>query len=291
MKIANLIICTFNRSKFLEKLLERLSQIESQHPYSVNFDTTIILNACTDNSEEVCNSYRNRIKDLFVYNEPTQGLSHARNKGISVSNHEWCIYLDDDGFPDLDFFKECYKTIKTDLFDCFGGYYYPDFETPPPKWIPSDFGSNRKDLQNLSLLNTGYASGGILAIKKSVFTEVGEFKSELGVQGNLRLVGEETELQNRMRAAKMRIGYNPNWRMSHFTPRIKCSFLWNVKNLYLDSKSTCAINAKNFSKLNVIKNIRRKKYLIPLLIKRWREEPAYYWQNLALDYLRAILKQ
>lgn len=291
MKVANLIICSYNREHFLERLLKKLLSIEKLSQYSLHFDTTVVLNNCTDSSLSVCKQYQEQIPGFYVYNEKNQGLSHARNKGLEVSNHDWCIYLDDDGLPNDDFFDQCLKVIELDLFDCFGGYYYPEFEKLPPKWLPQNFGSNKKDVNEISLLQTGFVSGGIMALRRSIFSKVQHFRVDLGVQGNLRLVGEETDLQNRMREVGLTIGFNPHWKMSHYTPKEKCSFYWNLKNTYLDSQSTCAINSISFSKISVLRNIIKRKYLISQNFKRWIKEPRFYWQNACLEYFSAILKQ
>ena len=77
----SVIICTYNREKYIRPLLESLAA--NDLPKN-EYEILLVDNNCTDNTRAVCGKFCKAHPGLtFRYmTEPEQGLSAARNKGI-----------------------------------------------------------------------------------------------------------------------------------------------------------------------------------------------------------------
>ncbi len=88
---ATIVICTRNRPALLRKCLEGIARLERTP------DEVIVV----DNSsgDEETSAVTREFAAVYSV-EPIQGLSRARNRGMSESNSEIVAYLDDDAVPD-----------------------------------------------------------------------------------------------------------------------------------------------------------------------------------------------
>ena len=89
------IICTYNRAKYIGPLLESLaSNTLSKSEYEI----LLVDNNCTDNTRAVCEQFASTHPDIiFRYVvETEQGLSAAKNCGIREAHGDLIVYVDDD---------------------------------------------------------------------------------------------------------------------------------------------------------------------------------------------------
>jgi len=128
-------ICTYKRDRYLGKCLEALIK---QYEPAFDFEIYVVDNAANPGTMEYVEIFARTFPQLNYVPEPCLGLSHARNKALSLCKRDWIVYVDDDGIPDGDFIRACYTVAGSD-FDCVGGFYFPYFETPVPKWLPKGF--------------------------------------------------------------------------------------------------------------------------------------------------------
>ena len=103
----SLIICTYNRDRFIGDALESLS-MQTLDPS--NFEIIIVNNNSTDNTENISLAF---IKDHAELDckyvvETNQGLSFARNRGIQESKYKIITYIDDDAFAKPDFLEQIF---------------------------------------------------------------------------------------------------------------------------------------------------------------------------------------
>lgn len=85
------VICTRNRPVFLRNCLQAIARLERAPDEVIVVDNT----AGDINTEAVALEFAAR----YIV-EPTQGLSRARNRGLTECNSEIIAYLDDDAVPD-----------------------------------------------------------------------------------------------------------------------------------------------------------------------------------------------
>lgn len=104
----SIIIPVYNVEDYLRKCLDSVVSQTYQ-----NYETIIVCDKCSDNSEKFVDEYVKRNKKFTkIYAEKT-GLSKARNLGVEASSGEYILFLDGD-----DFFEETLlETLTTKLKD------------------------------------------------------------------------------------------------------------------------------------------------------------------------------
>jgi len=228
----SVVICTYNRENFLRKVL--LSLVEQTLNQAL-YEVLIINNNSTDNTQAVAEEFVQRYKNIKVFNESEQGLSHARNRGWKESKGEIIVFLDDDAVACKDWLESYLEVFENHKPDCAGGRIEIEWETERPKWLSDTF---LKFLGHLDLSDTPQALtkpslfGGNLAIRKEILQEINGFNTDMG-RGKSDLAGnEEIELQNRLINSGKTIYYSPNSKIYHFAASSRLKLSWFIKRSY-----------------------------------------------------------
>ena len=221
-----LIICTYNREKYIGPLLDSI--VKNDYPTS-DYEIVLVDNNCTDNTREVCEQFATthpEIRSRYVV-ETEQGLSAARNKGIEEAQGDIIIYVDDDALVDTDYIRiyaEHFATHPETM--AAGGPIEPLYETEEPKWMSPytkalltawmNYGDKVREYPN-----GRYPGGGNAAYRKVVFDKVGLFNTELGRKGSALLASEEKDIFDKMKAQGMQVLYLPTPVLHHIIPQAK----------------------------------------------------------------------
>lgn len=219
----SLIIATYNRA---EALLEALRSVVRQDFPADRWECIVVNNNSQDDTlarfEEFAAAHPQL--NLRIVTETRQGLSHARNRGISESRGEYIAIIDDD-----ERINEQFISSYVDLFDRYpdaasaGGVIIADYPAGRPKWIsryterpianPIDLG------RKIRLFPEGrIPGGGNMALRRSTVERYGAFDPALGRTGENLIGGEESDLFERLRAAGTRCYYLPTAIMWHIIP-------------------------------------------------------------------------
>lgn len=165
--------------------------------------------------------------NIVYHLEQNQGLSYARNAGIAKAQGDIIAFVDDDEriVPE---FVEAYVELfdsKADAMSA-GGKIVAEYPTGRPEWMshyteqpianPMDFGSEVKLFPKRRI-----PGGGNMAMRRSVFEEVGVFNPNLGRTGGRLIGGEESDLFERMAERGMACYYVPRAVMYHIIPESK----------------------------------------------------------------------
>ncbi len=287
MNGCSIIICTQNRSALLKTCL---NSFIGQNQVFENIEYIVVDNQSTDDTKEITVSFKNKLNNLNYVFEEKIGLSHARNKGVESAKYDWVCFMDDDALAHSDFNEVMMETIKNNLFDGFGGMFYPWYRTPKPKWLSPIFGQMpmlRNDLGPLP--NHQHAAGGICAFKKNNLLKAGGFPPDIGMRGNVVGYGEENYLQDKMRANEDIIGFVPNWKMDHLVAEYKYTLNWQLKRFIGKGRDKQLSSGKKipifqkiflcFRSLAVLFFYSIKLFPKMLFIRN------YYFQNYLLDIL------
>ena len=222
----SIIICTYNREKYIRPLLESIAK--NDYP-TTDYEIVLVDNNCTDNTHGVCEQFAAAHKEVsFRYViEPEQGLSAARNKGIKEAKGDIIIYVDDDALVDTDYIRqyaEHFATYPETM--AAGGPIEPLYESKEPSWMSPytkalltawmNYGTQVREYPN-----GRYPGGGNAAYRKEVFERVGLFNTELGRKGNLLLASEEKDIFDKMKALGMKVLYLPAPVLHHCIPQTK----------------------------------------------------------------------
>lgn len=213
------IICTYNRADYLRDSLLSLLQPVG---LDAEFEVLVVDNNSTDATHLVFENVASGNPSYLIrcVKETSQGLSHARNRGIKEAMADNIVFLDDDinASPALvsawvSFFKNNTDTPAA------GGKIHVQFDDPRPEWMSffllpllghHDLGNSiRAYPQNK------YPFGGNMGFKKSLFDEIGLFHTELGRKGASLGAGEEKDLFRRIREKDHSIMYVPDAFLHH----------------------------------------------------------------------------
>jgi glucosyl-dolichyl phosphate glucuronosyltransferase len=235
--LLSIIVCTYNRAESLKDTLTSLGR--QQMPAGMDLEIIAVDNNSKDHTPDVVKKAAGTSAwPLRYVFEGEQGLSHARNRGLSKAEGEWIAFTDDDVVADEHWAAALHAALVRESASCAGGRILPQWETPPPAWL------QRNLLGNLALVDHGdeplameekfigtFLYGASMAYTREVFTRFGGFNTELGRKGNVLLCGEETDLMKRIFEGGGRIVYVPEAVVHHKIPkeRMQLSYFqrWN----------------------------------------------------------------
>lgn len=263
----SVIICTYNRDKYIYNVLKSLALGTLEHSA---YEIILVDNNCTDNTrsevDHFCNVFPQVTLRYFV--ETNQGLSHARNRGIRESKGDILVYVDDDATVNPEYLK-----TYADWFashpetDAAGGPIIPHYETGiEPKWMTYFikrlltgylyFGDKARPFPG-----DNYPGGGNAAYRASVFEKVGLYNVQLGRNGDSLTGGEEKDIFDKMKREGMQFVYLPNAILYHSIPGYK------LEADYFNRLTTGIGQSERARTLRIGKGLYRKRLLSEL--KKW----------------------
>lgn len=220
--MVSIIICTYNREKYLGETLERLAA----NVFDGEWELLLIDNNCTDSTPAICKAFAAKYPATpFRYVvEEKQGLSHARNRGMAEAKGDWLLFLDDDAFVEPDYLSRLNRYIDQlpDMM-AFGGRIYPLFEDgKAPSWLC------RWNKSWLSAIDKGdnigrfegseFPIGANMGFRRMMYEACGGFDTTLGRSGKNLIGGEEKDYFNRIKARQGKIYYLPEIAVRHCIP-------------------------------------------------------------------------
>ncbi len=223
----SVIVCTFNRDKYILKTLRHL---KIQKCKKELFEVLIIDNNSTDQTETLCRDFvtKNKLHNFYYYIELNQGHTFARNRGIRESNGQNLAFIDDDAYVTdtyceniIDFFE------RNPEVSVIGGKITPLYENTEPKWMTKflwplvaalDMGNQIKPFKGAK-----YPIGANMAFRAELFKKYGNFNVDLGRRGYELEGGDEKEMIYRLRKEKCEIFYYPDMHVYHIIPDSRLS--------------------------------------------------------------------
>jgi glycosyltransferase involved in cell wall biosynthesis len=193
----SVILCTYNRSKGLMKTLESL---EFQRvPDHFRWEIVVVDNNSADNTPEKVGEFAaNSHLSVRYITEDSQGLSYARNRGITEAGGKYVHFIEDDEIADKHLVSQIYSTFETFKCDCVGGRIYLKFRSQKPSWLIKDLwgflGYLDYGEDTFEMDKQRYPHGGNMAFSRDVFNRIGFFNVNMGRKGNELFGGEEMDL-------------------------------------------------------------------------------------------------
>lgn len=222
----SVIICTYNRDKYIYNVLKSIA--ENDFPKD-RYEIVLVNNNCTDQTESECSRFLQDFSDvdLKIFKEAHQGLSYARNRGISEAEGDVLVYVDDDAVVNSGYLKTYADFFDTHPeVDAAGGRIVPRYETSEPDWFSKytrqlitaqlDFGK-----KECRFPKGKFPGGGNAAYRKTVFDRVGFFNVELGRKGTGLIGAEEKDLFDKMTDQGIQFFYLPDAVLYHIIPDSK----------------------------------------------------------------------
>lgn len=109
----SIIIPVYNSERNIEKCINSLLN----QTYK-DFELIIINDGSIDNSYKVINSLIKGKNNIYLYNQTNQGVSAARNLGISKAKGEYISFIDSDDYVDNNYVKELISKVNNNQWDC-----------------------------------------------------------------------------------------------------------------------------------------------------------------------------
>ncbi len=221
-----LIIATYNRAS---SLLRTLESVVRQSAKPELWECVVVNNASTDTTETDFAAFAQEHANinLRMVLEQKQGLSNARNRGITEAQGEYIAIIDDD-----ETIEESYIETYIEFFDSFptavaaGGAVTAQYDSCRPRWMSKyteQMIANPLDLDVVVTLfpKNRVPAGGNMAFRRVAFDKVGLFNPKLGRNGKSLAGGEENDLFARLRAAGEPLYFVPGARIYHHIPDSK----------------------------------------------------------------------
>ena len=201
-----------------------------------------------DHNDGLLARLRAALPDVEVLpSEGAPGLSGARNTGVTHSDTEVVLFLDDDAVAAPDW--------AGTLLDCFadprvaaaGGRVDPDWAGGhPPGWFPAEFGwvvGCSYTGQPVTRAPVRNPIGASMAVRRSAFARAGGFSDALGRVGTLPVGCEETELCIRIahRDPDALVLLDPAAGVLHHVPAERQRVRYLVRRCYHEGRSKSAV--------------------------------------------------
>lgn len=222
----SVILCTYNRDKYIYNVLKSIA--ENDFP-TTDYEIVLVNNNSTDNTESECDRFHNDYPQVNFRRilETNQGLSYARNAGITNAQGDLLVYVDDDATVNREYLATYHTFFQRNPQSvAAGGPILPVYETQEPSWMSHytrQLITGRLFLghQEQQFPKGSYPGGGNAAYRKQVFDTVGLFNVELGRKGNSLIGAEEKDLFDKMNTHNMKFYYLPTAILYHIIPEKK----------------------------------------------------------------------
>lgn len=146
----SIIIPVYNRPDEMKELLDSLS-----NQTFTDFELVVVEDGSSVRSEELCNSYRDRINISYYYKE-NEGPSIGRNYGLARAKGNYFLFFDSDCILPPHYLETIHKELTDNFVDCYGG----------PDGAMDDFSDFQKAVSYA--MTSFFTTGGIRGGKKQV---------------------------------------------------------------------------------------------------------------------------
>jgi glycosyltransferase involved in cell wall biosynthesis len=216
------------------------------------FEILVINNNSTDNTQDIAESFSEKIQNFRIILETKQGLSYARNRGWIESKGEYVAFIDDDAIADADWLSKIvftFSSVKPKPDAC-GGRVELLWESPRPVWMHDSLLAplGKFDYGTTSFFITDShvnLSGSNMAFRKEVSEKVGFFDYTLGRQGNILLSNDETDFFQRMHNFHLIMYYTPEISVKHHVTNERLTKKWHYDRSYWQGRSSAVMDFKN----------------------------------------------
>lgn len=147
----SVIVPVYNVEKYLPACLDSLI-----NQTLTDIEIICINDGSKDGSLDILKNYANKDKRIKIINQENQGVSSARNNGISVANGQYLAFLDGDDFFDTTLLEKSYKEITKKNADIliFGTYEVNPDEHKNIRWdaqLLQDFATEKFSVAQMDL--------------------------------------------------------------------------------------------------------------------------------------------
>lgn len=118
MKLS-IIVPVYNLENYISVTLDSLLSIR----FSDSYEILVINDGSKDRSEEIIRSYQQKHSQIKLYTIENQGVSNARNFGISKAKGDYLTFVDGDDTVNPDFFEKAIREMDMGNYDFVQGNF------------------------------------------------------------------------------------------------------------------------------------------------------------------------
>jgi len=234
--LISVVICTYNRARLLTLCLQSLVD---QTLDKLFYEVLIINNNSTDDTHAVSMEFCRLHSNFRLFNEPRQGLSHARNRGCQEAAGEYVAYIDDDGKASRNWTEMINSFIARHReVVAFGGPYSAYSLVRLPRWYKESYGTWSLGSEERPIGPLEWINGTNMVFKRSFLADLGGFNPRIGMSGDTLSYGEETNLLVRIKELNHPIYYVPGLLVEHLIGDYKLNLRWLLTSCYRNGLSS-----------------------------------------------------
>ena len=109
-KLISVIVPVYNLEKYIEKCIVSIVSQTYQ-----DWELLLIDDGSKDKSLQICQAWAKKDKRIKVFHQENQGVSAARNLGLSVVQGEYLVFVDGDDWLDNDCFQIMMEQMRDDV--------------------------------------------------------------------------------------------------------------------------------------------------------------------------------
>jgi glycosyltransferase involved in cell wall biosynthesis len=199
LTMISVIICTRNRAAILRDCLLSLA---GQELANLDYEIIVVDDGSTDDTGDAVQRVRDETgKGIKYVRQDHSGLNTARNRGIREAGGDVVLFFDDDEMAPPGYIIKVANALNTDPeLDGVGGPYKDYREKGLRTCSRCSLAAHTVDRAEDGSVTR--LLGGNMALRKSLFSEVGMFDKAVSLMGSAR--GDESEWFHRARGRKFK---------------------------------------------------------------------------------------
>jgi GT2 family glycosyltransferase len=231
----SVVVCTHNGARTIRDCLAGCARLD--YP---NYEVIVVNDGSTDGTTEIVRGF-----DVRLINTPNNGLSRARNVGLSAASGEIIAYLDDDAWPDEHWLRHLADTFLTSDHAGVGGPNIAPQDDPPlAQCVANAPGGPTHVL--LTDRAAEHIPGCNMAFRVHCLREIG------GFDARFRIAGDDVDVCWRLQARGWSLGFNPAALVWHRRRRSVKDY-WKQQFNY--GRAEAMLEAKWPEKYNVVGHV------------------------------------
>lgn len=108
----SIIVPVYNVESYLHTCLQSL--VNQTYP---NFEIILINDGSTDNSRKICEEFKNKYTNIKLIDQENNGLSAARNTGLSYATGDYILLVDSDDYIELNTLEIIVEEMREKTYD------------------------------------------------------------------------------------------------------------------------------------------------------------------------------
>ncbi len=210
---------TFKRPILLEKLLKSLTEQKLAPDWVL--EIIIVDNDPLKMGEKVVSKVNSELGMRVKYfSQPEKNIALTRNVGVSNASGEYILFIDDDGYADVNWIYELKSCMDRYKADGVFGTVIPYFDSETPTWLQNG-GFFERTIQESGEISKYKRTGNCLIKKSCLLSVAGPFDPKFGLTG-----GEDSSLFGILESKGAKFVFCKEAVVFDFVPRERANLKW-----------------------------------------------------------------